>query len=152
MRVHRMGPMIQQVQSPCGDCRGEGEMWSAKDKCRTCNGRKVDKGRKSDQKEEKVFILIFQRRKSSKFTSKKAWSTARRSASEAKPTRNLESKLETLSLSSALLIMMCSKEKVFPSRCFRIYAVFRQQSFDENENRTQRSADWIHQRSYDTRQ
>ena len=33
-----------------------------------------------------------------------------------------------------------------------ILATFRQQSFDENENRTQRSADWIHQRSYDTRQ
>jgi len=45
VRVHRMGPMIQQVQSPCGDCRGEGEMWSAKDKCRTCNGRKVDKAK-----------------------------------------------------------------------------------------------------------
>jgi len=44
VRIQRMGPMIQQVQSACGECRGEGETWSSKDKCTgTCKGKKVHK-------------------------------------------------------------------------------------------------------------
>ena len=40
-----MGPMIQQIQSACQECKGEGESWSAKDKCTgTCKGKKVHKG------------------------------------------------------------------------------------------------------------
>lgn len=43
VRIQRMGPMIQQIQSPCSDCRGEGESWSNKDKCKNCVGKKVHK-------------------------------------------------------------------------------------------------------------
>lgn len=44
VRIQRMGPMIQQIQSACQECKGEGESWSAKDKCTgTCKGKKVHK-------------------------------------------------------------------------------------------------------------
>jgi len=43
VRIQRMGPMIQQIQSPCSDCRGEGESWGNKDKCKNCVGKKVHK-------------------------------------------------------------------------------------------------------------
>jgi len=44
VRIQRMGPMIQQIQSPCNECRGEGESWANKDKCKgPCNGKKVHK-------------------------------------------------------------------------------------------------------------
>lgn len=43
VRIHRMGPMIQQIQQPCTDCRGEGESWAKKDMCKNCNGKKVHK-------------------------------------------------------------------------------------------------------------
>ena len=39
--LRQMGPMIQQLQSPCDDCSGTGEIINHKDKCKTCNGRKV---------------------------------------------------------------------------------------------------------------
>ncbi|RPD65791.1 hypothetical protein L226DRAFT_542599 [Lentinus tigrinus ALCF2SS1-7] len=39
--LRQMGPMIQQLQSPCDDCNGTGEIINQKDKCKTCNGRKV---------------------------------------------------------------------------------------------------------------
>lgn len=39
--LRQMGPMMQQIQQPCGDCRGEGEIINAKDKCKHCNARKV---------------------------------------------------------------------------------------------------------------
>ncbi|KAF9962102.1 Type I HSP40 co-chaperone [Modicella reniformis] len=41
-----MGPMMQQIQQPCGDCRGEGEVINPKDKCKSCNARKVTQVRK----------------------------------------------------------------------------------------------------------
>ncbi|KAF9385058.1 Type I HSP40 co-chaperone [Podila verticillata] len=44
--LRQMGPMMQQIQQPCGDCRGEGEIINAKDKCKHCNGRKVTQVRK----------------------------------------------------------------------------------------------------------
>jgi len=44
--LRQMGPMMQQIQQPCGDCRGEGEIINAKDKCKQCNGRKVTQVRK----------------------------------------------------------------------------------------------------------
>ncbi|KAG0039268.1 Type I HSP40 co-chaperone [Podila clonocystis] len=44
--LRQMGPMMQQIQQPCGDCRGEGEIINAKDKCKPCSGRKVTQVRK----------------------------------------------------------------------------------------------------------
>ncbi|KAF9575600.1 Type I HSP40 co-chaperone [Mortierella alpina] len=44
--LRQMGPMMQQIQQPCGDCRGEGEIINAKDKCKFCNARKVTQVRK----------------------------------------------------------------------------------------------------------
>jgi len=58
----QIGPgMIQQMQSMCPDCRGSGEMINEKDRCKTCQGKKVtsevkilevhvDKGMKDGQK------------------------------------------------------------------------------------------------------
>ena len=40
-----MGPMVQQIQSQCRECGGEGETWSAKDKCQDCKGKKVGRGK-----------------------------------------------------------------------------------------------------------
>jgi len=53
--------MIQQTQSVCGECRGEGEVIPAKDRCKACNAKKivksesvlevhVDKGMRDGQK------------------------------------------------------------------------------------------------------
>ncbi|KAI0050038.1 hypothetical protein FA95DRAFT_1556169 [Auriscalpium vulgare] len=39
--LRQMGPMIQQMQQPCDDCSGTGEIINHKDKCKTCNARKV---------------------------------------------------------------------------------------------------------------
>ena len=36
-----MGPMIQQIQSPCDDCQGTGETINIKDRCTNCKGKKV---------------------------------------------------------------------------------------------------------------
>lgn len=58
--VRSMGPMIQQIQQPCNDCSGTGEIINNKDKCKVCNGKKtvqekkmlevhVDKGMKGGQ-------------------------------------------------------------------------------------------------------
>lgn len=46
MQLRQLGPMIQQVQSPCEACSGLGEMMSPKDKCKTCQGKKVNSERK----------------------------------------------------------------------------------------------------------
>uniref|UniRef100_A0A8R1DWI5 Uncharacterized protein n=1 Tax=Caenorhabditis japonica TaxID=281687 RepID=A0A8R1DWI5_CAEJA len=40
IRVIRMGPMVQQMQSHCESCQGEGSIFAEKDKCKKCNGRK----------------------------------------------------------------------------------------------------------------
>lgn len=39
--LRQMGPMIQQLQQPCDDCNGSGEIINHKDKCKQCNGKKV---------------------------------------------------------------------------------------------------------------
>lgn len=39
--LRQMGPMIQQLQQPCDECSGTGEVINHKDKCKTCNGKKV---------------------------------------------------------------------------------------------------------------
>ena len=36
-----MGPMIQQMQSPCDECSGTGEVINARDRCSQCKGKKV---------------------------------------------------------------------------------------------------------------
>ncbi|KAJ3362522.1 Type I HSP40 co-chaperone [Allomyces javanicus] len=46
VQVRQLGPMIQQVQMPCGDCNGQGTTLSARDRCPDCNGEKVVSERK----------------------------------------------------------------------------------------------------------
>ncbi|KAG0711395.1 DnaJ subfamily A member 1 [Chionoecetes opilio] len=42
VRIQQLGPgMVSQVQSMCGECRGQGERISPKDRCKTCEGRKA---------------------------------------------------------------------------------------------------------------
>jgi DnaJ-class molecular chaperone len=40
--------MIQQMQVACPDCQGTGEIINNKDKCKVCNGKKVNQERKVD--------------------------------------------------------------------------------------------------------
>lgn len=44
--VRQMGPMIQQIQQPCGDCGGAGEIIREKDRCTVCRGKKTVQERK----------------------------------------------------------------------------------------------------------
>lgn len=47
VRVQQIGPgMIQQIQSMCADCQGQGEKFNSKDRCKNCNGRKVERVKK----------------------------------------------------------------------------------------------------------
>merc|ERR1719447_897971 len=47
VRTHQLGPgMMQQIQSMCKECDGKGERINPKDRCKTCNGRKVVKNNK----------------------------------------------------------------------------------------------------------
>ena len=39
--LRHMGPMIQQIQSPCDECQGTGEVINMKDRCTNCKGKKV---------------------------------------------------------------------------------------------------------------
>lgn len=41
-----MGPFVQQMQTTCDICQGQGEMINPKDKCQPCNGKKVKQERK----------------------------------------------------------------------------------------------------------
>lgn len=41
VKVIQMGPMIQQVQQHCPNCRGEGTIVEEKNKCKTCKGAKT---------------------------------------------------------------------------------------------------------------
>ena len=58
--LRQLGPMMQQIQQPCNECEGTGEMMNPRDRCKTCNGKKtnserkvlevhIDKGMKSGQ-------------------------------------------------------------------------------------------------------
>jgi len=58
--LRQLGPMMQQIQQPCGECEGTGEMMNPKDRCKQCHGKKtvserkvlevhIDKGMKSGQ-------------------------------------------------------------------------------------------------------
>ncbi|EKM52078.1 uncharacterized protein PHACADRAFT_262538 [Phanerochaete carnosa HHB-10118-sp] len=44
--MRQMGPMIQQIQQACDECQGTGEIINNKDKCKTCNGKKVSSEKK----------------------------------------------------------------------------------------------------------
>lgn len=47
IQVQQIGPgMIQQIQSMCSECQGQGERFSAKDRCKNCNGHKVERKKK----------------------------------------------------------------------------------------------------------
>ena len=47
MKMTMLGPgMYTQSQGPCEDCRGQGEVIDEKNKCKTCNGKKVCKEKK----------------------------------------------------------------------------------------------------------
>jgi DnaJ homolog subfamily A member 2 len=44
--IRQMGPMIQQMQVACQDCRGQGEIIDEKNKCKVCKAQKVVEERK----------------------------------------------------------------------------------------------------------
>lgn len=47
VRIQQLGPgMMQQIQSVCGECGGQGEIIDPKLRCKPCNGRKVTRERK----------------------------------------------------------------------------------------------------------
>ena len=47
VRIQQLAPgMVQQIQSVCAECHGEGESISAKDRCKNCQGRKTVRERK----------------------------------------------------------------------------------------------------------
>lgn len=47
VRIQQLGPgMMQQIQSMCGECNGDGQRIDPKLRCKTCNGRKVNRERK----------------------------------------------------------------------------------------------------------
>jgi len=47
VRIQQIGPgMMQQIQSMCGECHGEGERVDPKLRCKKCNGKKVNRERK----------------------------------------------------------------------------------------------------------
>lgn len=46
--IRQLGPgMIQQMQTHCNDCAGQGTVMSDKDKCTTCKGAKTTKEKKT---------------------------------------------------------------------------------------------------------
>lgn len=46
-RVQQLGPgMIQQIQTVCGECQGQGERVNPNDRCKTCQGKKIVKDKK----------------------------------------------------------------------------------------------------------
>lgn len=47
IQLRQIGPgMVQQMQSACGTCKGEGKILNEKDKCKSCKGHKTYKDRK----------------------------------------------------------------------------------------------------------
>jgi DnaJ family protein A protein 2 len=48
MMYRQLGPgCVQQIQAHCDDCSGEGEVCSAKDRCKDCQGEKIKKEKKT---------------------------------------------------------------------------------------------------------
>lgn len=54
--VRRMGPMIQQMQVACEDCRGQGTSIAPEDKCPDCAGKKLNRSR-----ERKVVEVVIEK-------------------------------------------------------------------------------------------
>ncbi|CAG8587595.1 10214_t:CDS:2 [Acaulospora colombiana] len=46
VHLRTLGPMVQQIQQQCNECHGQGEIIREKDRCKTCNGKKVINERK----------------------------------------------------------------------------------------------------------
>jgi len=47
VRIQQLGPgFIQQMQSVCSECEGQGERINPKDRCKECQGRKITRERK----------------------------------------------------------------------------------------------------------
>lgn len=47
IHVQQIGPgMVQQIQTMCSECHGEGERINPKDRCKQCNGSKVVREKK----------------------------------------------------------------------------------------------------------
>lgn len=47
VRIQQLAPgMVQQIQSMCVECQGQGERIQSKDRCKSCQGRKVVRERK----------------------------------------------------------------------------------------------------------
>ena len=47
VQIHQIAPgMVQQIQSVCSECRGDGERINPKLRCKTCEGKKVIRERK----------------------------------------------------------------------------------------------------------
>ncbi len=47
VRIQQLGPgMMQQIQSVCHECQGQGERIDPKHRCKKCSGRKVTRERK----------------------------------------------------------------------------------------------------------
>lgn len=47
VRVQQLGPgLVQQIQTMCGECQGQGERINPKDRCKHCMGKKVIRERK----------------------------------------------------------------------------------------------------------
>ena len=47
VRIQQLGPgMMQQIQTMCSECQGQGERIDPKLRCKKCNGRKVNRERK----------------------------------------------------------------------------------------------------------
>ncbi len=44
--MRQLGPMIQQIQQPCNDCDGSGQVIDPKNRCKTCLGKKVNSEKK----------------------------------------------------------------------------------------------------------
>lgn len=50
--------MLQQIQSACSDCNGVGERINPKDRCKTCNGKKVSSDELNDKFPQEMFIHL----------------------------------------------------------------------------------------------
>ena len=64
VRIQQIAPgMMQQIQSVCAECRGEGESISARDRCKNCNGKKTIREKKIIEvhidKGMSVYIMFF---------------------------------------------------------------------------------------------
>lgn len=61
--VQQIGPgMVQQIQTVCPECKGQGERINPKDRCDNCNGCKVVREKKIievhvDKGENCIFVL-----------------------------------------------------------------------------------------------